>query len=301
MKNKGEAEVCLSYSDDSVSRMSPTYTLKKTVSLEGIGLFTGEPVKITISPLPKGSGICLQRTDVLKSPSFRLDLSLVKGTPRCTIVGNEQFSVQTVEHIMAALHAYLVDDVLISLSGPEFPVFDGSSLCFVEMLEEAGLVEQGEKPVFFLKEPVFWSKGDVSLVALPSSEYRISYALHYPQSSCIGTQFYSTVVNKEVFKKEIAPCRTFSVYEEILPFIEQGLLKGGSLKSAIVVQKNRVMNPEGLRFPDEMVRHKILDLIGDLCLMGTLFSMHIIAVRSGHYANNAFANELLNYFKKGEK
>lgn len=198
---------------------------------------------------------------------------------------------------MAALHAYEIGDILIQVSGPEVPIFDGSSLAFIEMIKEAGVVQSGEKDVYFLESPVYFSHGDTHIVALPSEQSKISYTLHYPHSECIGTQFFSVPLEKEVFEEEIAPCRTFSVYEEIAHLIEKGFLKGGSLDNAVVVKDNKVMNPEGLRLPGEMVRHKILDMIGDLYLMGISFSAHIIAVRSGHYANSVFAGELLKHLK----
>jgi UDP-3-O-[3-hydroxymyristoyl] N-acetylglucosamine deacetylase len=273
-------------------------TLQKGVSARGKGLFTGVEAEIQFLPAPEGSGVLFQRIDVKGLPQFRADLSLVQGTPRCTIIGNEEFSVQTIEHLMAALSACQVDNVLIRLSGPEVPIFDGSSLKFVEMLDEAGLLQQREEKITMaLQKPVYCSGKDALLIALPSEELRISYTLHYPHSSCVGTQFYSTILDKELFKREIAPCRTFSVYEEVAPLIEKGLLKGGSLENAVVIKDDRVMNPGGLRFSNEMVRHKILDMIGDLYLMGVSFSAHIIAVRSGHSMNNIFANELLNHFK----
>ncbi|MES2199190.1 MAG: UDP-3-O-acyl-N-acetylglucosamine deacetylase [Chlamydiota bacterium] len=279
-------------------KMRSSYTLQKEISRRGIGVFTGEEAILTLKPLPINSGIVFQRTDLLGSPQFKLNLTLVQGTPRCTIIGNEQFSVQTVEHLMAALHVYGIDDLLVQLSGPEIPIFDGSALPFVEMIEESGLFHQGEKEILVLKSPVYWSRGDVHLVAFPAEECRISYTLHYPNSSCIGTQFFSFSLNPNSFKQEIAPCRTFSIYEEIAPLIEKGFLKGGSLESALVIKDNLVLNPGGLRLPEEMVRHKILDMIGDLYLMGFSFFAHIIAIRSGHHANNAFANELLDQFKK---
>lgn len=279
-------------------RFRPSFTVAKEVSKKGVGVFTGEEAVLTLKPLPFGSGIVFRRTDLPGAPKFRLGLSLVQGTPRCTIIGNESFSVQTVEHLMAALYATSIDDLAIDLSGPEVPIFDGSSSPFITMIEEAGLAEQGTKEVLSLSSPLSWSSGDIHLVAVPSEEFRISYTLHYPGSPGIGTQFFSLALNFESFKKEIAPCRTFSVYEEIAPLIEKGLLKGGSLDSAVVVKDNRVLNPEGLRFPEEMVRHKILDMIGDLYLMGFSFRAHIIAIRSGHRANNAFANELLARFKE---
>ena len=279
--------------------MRPSYTIQKEVSKRGVGVFTGEEALLILKPLPVNSGIVFQRTDLPGTPQFQLNLSLVQGTPRCTIIGNEHFSVQTVEHLMAALHVYGIDDLLVQLSGPEVPIFDGSALPFVDMIEEAGLSYQGEKEIRILQSPVYWSRGDVHLVAFPAEECRISYTLHYPNSSCIGTQFFSLSLEPDSFKREIAPCRTFSIYEEIAPLIEKGFLKGGSLESALVIKDNQVLNPGGLRLPEEMVHQKILDMIGDLYLMGFSFFAHIIAIRSGHHANNAFANELLDQFKKG--
>lgn len=276
-------------------------TLQKEVTARGKGLFTGLDSEITLCPAEEGTGIVFQRVDLEGAPSFKLSLSLVQGTPRCTIIGNDVFSVQTIEHLMAALAAYKIDNVIIKLSGPEVPIFDGSSLIFTEMLDLAGIqVQSEEKKVYHLQNPVFCSKNGALLVALPSEELRISYTLQYPNDSCIGTQFYSTAVQKDLFKEALAPCRTFSVYEEVSALIEKGLLKGGSLENAIVIKNNQVMNPGGLRFPDEMVRHKILDMIGDLYLMGISFAAHIVAIRSGHCMNNVLANELFNHFKEGD-
>src|SRR5690348_1751359 len=163
------------------------------------------------------------------------------------------------------------------------------------MIEEAGVCDlEAERKRVQIQSPIFWSKGDIHLIALPSDAPRFSYTLHYPHSSAIGTQYYSFLLSEEAFKKEIAPSRTFSVYEEIAPMIEKGLVKGGSLTNAVIVKENAIVNPEGLRFPDEMVRHKILDLIGDLSLVPVLVVAHIIAVRAGHSSNNAFAKELYN-------
>jgi UDP-3-O-[3-hydroxymyristoyl] N-acetylglucosamine deacetylase len=195
------------------------------------------------------------------------------------------------------LRAYSIDNVLIEISSYEVPIFDGSSLHFVSMIEEAGICElEAERKVFRLKTPIFWSKGDIHLIALPSEEYRICYTLHYPHSTTIGTQFYTFALNQKDFKNEIASCRTFSIYEEIAPMIEKELIKGGSLDNAIIIKEDAVVNPDGLRYPDEMVRHKILDLIGDLSLVPPFLAL-VVAVRSGHTSNNEFAKELFNHIK----
>ena len=273
-------------------------TLGAAVSTEGVGLFTGEKVSICLKPSLDESGIVFQRTDLPHRPILPAKLEYVQGTPRCTIIGDNGVVVQTVEHILAALKGCEIDHVLIEISGAEVPIFDGSSTRFIEMIQEAGIVElQGRRTIYSIETPMFWSQGEIQLIALPSHEYRISYVLDYPHSTAIGTQFYSIAVNQESFEKEIASCRTFSIYEEIAPLIEKGFIKGGSLDNAIIVKENQVINPGGLRFSDEMVRHKILDLIGDLSLVPVPFLAHIIAICSGHTSNNAFAKELFKHIK----
>ena len=270
-------------------------SLQRSVFASGIGVFTGKKVSIRLCPSEANAGIVFQRVDLPHKPILPARSEFVQGTPRCTLIGNGQDSVETVEHLLAALRAYGIDNVLIEMDGGEVPIFDGSSQRFVEMIEEAGIQELAEKKEYYrLKSPVFWSQGEIHLIALPSDEYRISYTLHYPHPATIGTQFYTFALNQERFKNEIASCRTFSIYEEIAPMIEKGLVKGGSLDNAVIFKEGRVVNPGGLRFPDEMVRHKILDLIGDLSLVPP-FLAHVVAVRSGHASNNAFAKELFNH------
>lgn len=277
--------------------LRPVYTLRSSVTRQGVGLFTGEGVTITLSPLQEGSGVVFERVDVSGHPKLRLDAYAVQQTPRCTVVGNAECSVQTVEHLLAALHAYAVYDVLIQLTGSEVPIFDGSSSVFVEMIEEAGLEERGKRLVRTLRHPVFFSQGQTHLVALPSSQFIVSYTLHYPHSACLGTQFFSFALAPDLFKEEVAPCRTFALYEEVVFMQEKGWLKGGSLETAVVIKDGAIVNEKGLRFPEEMARHKVLDLVGDLFCVGP-FAAHVLAIRSGHNANNRFAQELVNHFTK---
>lgn len=272
-------------------------TVRGRVSASGIGLFTGEKVSISLCPSEEDAGIVFQRVDLPGQPKLPAHSDYVQATPRCTIIGDGKVVVQTVEHLLAALRAYQIDNVLIEISGGEVPIFDGSSLHFVDLIEKAGIVElEAEKELFRLRAPIFWSKDNIHLIALPSDEYRITYTLHYPHSRTIGTQFYTFALDEQRFKEEIAPCRTFSIYEEIAPMIEKGLVKGGSLENAIIIKDDVIVNPGGLRYPDEMARHKVLDLIGDLSLVPP-FLAHVVAVRSGHSSNNAFAKELLNHIK----
>lgn len=273
-------------------------TIKHSVSLSGAGLFTGENATLTLRPADVGQGIVFVRADLANSPRIPAKLDYVKKSSRCTLLSKDNVSIQTVEHILAAISAYELDNLIVEISGPEVPIFDGSSAVFVEMIEKSGICEQQDsKKAAKLSSPLFWTEGDVHLVALPSDEYRISYTLHYPHSSVLGSQFYSVLVNQEKFKKEIASSRTFCLYEEIAPLVEKGLIKGGGLENAVIIKDNAVLNPEGVRYPDEMVRHKVLDMIGDLSLVAVPFVAHIIAIRSGHASNQAFARELVYHIK----
>ncbi len=274
-------------------------TLKHESELSGVGLFTGEKVSIKLLPAPTGSGIVFERVDLPGRPQIPAKLEYVRDTFRSTRLASDAASLFMVEHILSALSAFEIDNVRIEVDGPEIPACDGSAKTFVDLLEQAGICTQDEpKRVFSLDKPVYWSEGDIHLVALPSDEYRISYTLHYPQSKLLSSQYYSFSVSREGFKDEISNCRTFALYEEIAPFIEKGLIKGGRLENAVIVKGDSVLNPEGLRYSDEMARHKILDLLGDLYLIGGSLKAHIIAVRSGHASNIALAQKLQNHFKQ---
>lgn len=290
---------CTSFSYEQtkcVSSEIQQVSVNAIVSRKGAGLFSGEPAEIRFLPAPANSGIVFRRTDLLGAPAIQANVFNVKSTPRCTILGNGDVTIQTVEHVLAATYALGIDNLIIEVSGPEVPIFDGSSKVFIEMLNEASIAYlDQQKTVCALKKPLYYSSKDIQIIALPSDAFRVSYTLHYPNSSLIGTQFISLDVDAKTFQSEIAVCRTFSLYEEIVPFMESGLLKGGSLDNAVLIKDDKVANPEGLRFSNEMVRHKVLDLIGDLSLVGIRFHAHIIALRSGHHANSEFAKILYNH------
>lgn len=267
-------------------------TIQREAHIAGIGLFTGEQVSLRILPAPPNTGIVFRRLDLPATPEIKAHLSFVRETPRCTRLANGSASIHMVEHLLAALSGMGIDNAYVLVTGPEIVAGDGSAKLFVDLLDQAGEEKQTvARRVYRISRPIYWSEGDVHLVALPAPEFRLSYTLHYPQSPWLGSQFYTFSVNRKDFKEDIAPCRTFSLYEEILPLIEKGMIKGGGLDNALVIRGNSIMNPEGARFPDEPVRHKILDLIGDLKLLGAIEG-HIIAVRSGHSSNIAFAKHL---------
>lgn len=269
------------------------HTLRQKIEVSGIGIFTGVAVSVSICPAPENTGIVFQRVDLKGSPPIPARAQFVQESPRCTSLGNKEASVMMVEHLLSALYAYGVDNARIEVNGPEIPGDDGSSLAFALKLEQGGLLEQkAPRQWMVVDQPLYWSKGDIHLVALPSSEFRLSYTMHYPKSALLKSQYYSLSLQAGRYLSEIAPCRTFSLYEEILPFLEKGLIRGGGLENAVVIREDKVLNPEGVRFPDEMVRHKILDLIGDLALVGSRLCAHVIAICSGHIANVAFVKVL---------
>ena len=287
----------MSLLDEMSSSRKHQRSLKGVAKLDGTGLFTGTKTEIKLRPAPEGTGIVFQRVDLPDKPLLSAQVENVRETPRCTILGNQNFQIQTVEHILSALKAFDLDNVIIEIDGPEVPSCDGSASPFVDLIQSAGVVSQtATKKVYHLETPVFWSKGDVHLVALPAEEFRISYTLNYPNSDLLKSQFYTVHVNEETYKQEIAPARTFSLYEEVVPLIEKGNIKGGRLDNAVIIKGDTILNPEGVRYKDEMVRHKILDLIGDLSLVGQSFLAHVIAIRSGHFSNTSFARELVSNF-----
>lgn len=265
-------------------------TIKNEVLASGVGLFTGEKVSLKILPAPVNTGIVFKRTDLPGKPELPAHLSFVREAPRCTRLADAKTSIHMVEHLLSALSGLGVDNAVIEVEGPEILAADGSAKLFVELISKVGLKEQNApRKILKITSPIYWSEKEVHLIALPADEFRISYTMHYPQSALLKSQFYTVSLNPETFKEEIASCRTFSLYEEILPYIEKGMIKGGGLENALVIKGDHIMNPEGARFPDEMVRHKILDLIGDLKLIGAPILGHIISVRSGHSSNIAFA------------
>ncbi len=271
-------------------------TLKNDVSFSGIGIHTGEVVNMRFCPSKEGAGITFKRVDLPDQPLIPATLEYVCDTSRSTTIGINNIRIHTIEHVLAALAANQIDNLTIEINSIEPPVGNGSSDVFVEMIEKAGIADQeGIVPIVHLQKPIYWSEGEIHLVAIPDDQFRISYTLNYPNSPILRGQFHSLVVDHASFKQEIAPCRTFSLYEEVSMLMDRGLIKGGSLDNAVVIKGDVVLSKNGLFFPDEMARHKILDMIGDLSLVGFNFCAHILAIRSGHSSNVAFAKKLYNH------
>ncbi len=271
-------------------------TIKDSTAFSGIGIHTGKEVGLRFCPAKEGTGIVFKRVDLPSQPLIPATVEYVQDTSRSTTIGIKEIRIHTVEHVLSAIKAYNIDNLYIEISSIEPPVGNGSADVFIEMIEKAGVCEQDQTvPIVKIQQPVYWSEGDIHLVALPYPGYRVSYTLSYPGASFLRSQFQSILINEENFKVEIAPCRTFSLYKEISSLMDKGLIKGGSLDNAVVIKDDIIFSKGGLFFPDEMARHKILDLVGDLSLIGFDFHAHIIAIRSGHTSNFAFARCLLNH------
>lgn len=269
-------------------------TIAKEVSYTGIGIHTGQCVHMRFIPSEEGTGIVFRRTDLPGMPAIPATIEYVCDTSRCTTIGIGDVHVHTIEHVMAAINANKIDNLIVEVSNLEPPVANGGSDVFVDMIDQAGVKElEATTPIIAIKSPVYFSDGDIHLVALPHDGYKISYTLNYPDNPALKSQYQSFSITPDVFKKELAPCRTFSLYEEVSALMDMGLVRGGSLDNAVIIKGDVFFSKEGLRFKDEMVRHKILDMVGDLSLIGYDFHAHIIAIRAGHASNYMFAKKIL--------
>lgn len=274
-------------------------TLKSPAQFSGIGIHTGREVGLRFVPAKEGTGIIFKRVDLPGHPAIPATIEYVQDTSRSTIIGIGEVRIHTVEHVLAAIRAYGIDNLFIEISSLEPPVGNGSSDVFVEMIEQAGILEQEAfVSVAKLTTPIYLSEGDIHLVALPSNEYRISYTLSYPETPALRAQYHTLEVTAERFKHEISPCRTFSLFKEVSALMDRGLIKGGSLDNAVIIKDETIFSKNGLYFSNEMARHKILDLIGDLSLVGFDFHAHIIAIRSGHATNVALAKLIYEYITR---
>lgn len=302
---------------------SNQHTLAESITISGVGIHTGAPVNMTLEPAEPNTGVIFQRTDLPDQPTVKADVDFVVETNRSTTLSNNGASVSTVEHLLAAFAGCEIDNVLIKIDGPEIPILDGSSHPFVEALQKAGRKKQDaiktwytiDHNIYFLDE-----NKKVEMVAMPADTFRINTLIDF-NSPVLGTQ-HAQMSNLAEFNDEIASCRTFSFFHELEFLLKNNLIKGGDLNNAIVVVDKPVsdeqletlskafgkekfavtsegyLNNLQLRFPNEPARHKLLDLVGDLALVGMPFKAHIIANRPGHASNVEFARKIKEHIKK---
>jgi UDP-3-O-[3-hydroxymyristoyl] N-acetylglucosamine deacetylase/3-hydroxyacyl-[acyl-carrier-protein] dehydratase len=304
-------------------------TLKTSVKLTGVGLHTGEKVNLEICPAPDNHGYKFQRVDMDGQPTINADADLVVSTERGTTLEQNGARVYTTEHVLAALYGMEVDNALIKIDNPEIPIMDGSAWPFVEAIESVGYEEQNaERNYFYLNEVIPWEDTEkgIEILAVPDTNYRITVMVDY-KSPVLGTQ-HASMYNIGEFKKEISTCKTFVFLRELETLANHGLIKGGDLDNAIILVERddvkqeeldrlaKLLGKEGLKvdikgigtlnnyklkFENEPARHKLLDIVGDLALVGRPLKMHILGARPGHSGNTRFAKVLKEQIKKQER
>ncbi len=263
-------------------------TLASSVKLNGRGLHGGAESRVVIHPADPGAGIVFWDA----AETIRGLVANVVDTSRGTTLGVNGTRIRTVEHIMAALRGRGVDNAVVEVFGSEMPALDGSALPYVEAMDAAGLVEQEQpRQTIELREPIIVQQNGSFIAAVPAQALRITYVMNYDHPM-IGAQSATYELREADFGEKIAPARTFVLYEEVAKLLDNDLARGGSFDNAIVVWRDRMSSK--LRFPDELVRHKVMDLVGDLALVGGLLQAEVVAVKSGHALNVEFAREVAN-------
>jgi UDP-3-O-[3-hydroxymyristoyl] N-acetylglucosamine deacetylase/3-hydroxyacyl-[acyl-carrier-protein] dehydratase len=267
-------------------------SIQRDVTLTGTGLHTGAFTRAVFRPGASGTGVVFRRTDLDGQPEVAARLSEVEALERRTAIGHGAATIHTVEHLLAAVAAHEIDDLLVELSGPEPPILDGSVAPYFAALAEAGPVDVGgEAVVLTVQAPFTVTEGDASYVVAPSKRFQLTVTIEFPHP-LIGRQVGSYDVTRDTFAAELAPARTFGFTSEVAALQAKGLIKGASIASAIVLDERGVVNGGRLRWPDEFVRHKAADIIGDLALTGSRIRAHVIATRPSHSGNVALARAL---------
>jgi UDP-3-O-[3-hydroxymyristoyl] N-acetylglucosamine deacetylase len=263
-------------------------TLARPVQCTGIGVHSGRQVTLKILPAAINHGIKFLRSDLPGKPVVTAHFNSVVDTSLATVIGAEGVIVSTIEHLMASFSGLCIDNALVELDGYEIPIMDGSAAPFTRLLQSAGVQRQDALRCYFIvRQPISLKEGAKSVTVFPAAHYRITYSIDF-EHPLIQQQDFSLVVTPETFDREISQARTFGFYYEIEYLKRFGLAQGGSLKNAIVIGKDKILNAGGLRFEDEFVRHKLLDCIGDFSLLGMPILGHIVLKRSGHAFNHAF-------------
>ena len=259
-------------------------TILREVSLSGNALHTGEAVTLTMKPAPAGHGILFKRMDIAGQPEVKPRVDQITDLVRATTIQSGHAKIILVEHVLSALYGCGIDNALVEMNASEPPIMDGSAKPFVNLILEAEPVEQeAERQYFVLDQPVSVTRGGSSIIALPSDSLKISCTSADDRG--IHTQHLSLTIDPDTYITQVAAARTFTIYEDIEELIKLGKIKGGSLDNAIVIKGDKIISKDPLRFKDEFVRHKILDIIGDLVLLGLPLKAHIIATRPGHAIN----------------
>ena len=272
-------------------------TIRNERSIQGKSLHTGEEVSLTLKPAAPNSGFLFRRTDLYGKPEIKPFAENISDLVRSTTITNGNAKVHTIEHVLSALSGCGIDNAEIELDASEPPILDGSAKPFVNLVMEAEPVDLDKERSFIeLHEPVSVTSGNRSMIALPYDGFRITCTSADDRG--VHVQHLSLEIDPETYIAQVAPARTFTLYEDIEELLKLGKIRGGSLDSAIVIKGDKIMSKEPLRFEDEFVRHKILDIVGDLCLLGRPVKAHIIAVRPGHSLNSELSAKILDSLSK---
>jgi UDP-3-O-[3-hydroxymyristoyl] N-acetylglucosamine deacetylase len=261
-------------------------TLKETLVFEGVGIHTGAPTRATLRPAPANTGLVFILPGGVEVPAVA---EYVVETARATVLGKDGVTVSTVEHLLAALFGMGVDNARIEVTGPEVPVMEGSAKTFADRIAQSGTTAQSElRQRFVVSAPQFFRDGDRTIIVLPAANFRVRFLADFPPP--VGTQFLDADITPEFFLSEIAAARTFGYLHEVEALLKRGLAKGGTLENALVFAPDGPMQP--MRWPNEVVRHKVLDLLGDFSLLGAYPQCEIVAIKSGHKLHCMATNEL---------
>ena len=266
-------------------------TIRRERSLKGRALHTGEQVTLTLKPAEPGAGVVFRRSDLYGKPEVRPRVENVSELVRSTTISEGNAKVHTIEHVLSALAGCGVDNAVVELDAAEPPIMDGSARPYVNLVQEAEPVEQeAERDIYVLEEPISVTSGNRSIIALPHDGFRVTCTSADDRG--LHVQHLSIELDPEIYVAQIAPARTFTVYEDIEELLKLGKIRGGSLDSAVVLKDDKILSKEPLRFEDEFVRHKILDVVGDVSLLGKPIRAHLICVRPGHALNSELTARL---------
>lgn len=277
-------------------------TIKGAVKFSGIGLHTGEEVNVRIRGAKPDTGIVFVRVDLPGDPEIEMCNENISSKMRRTCLEQDGVTIETMEHFLATVYALEIDNLRVEMDKSEFPGMDGSAKLLLQKLKEAGIIEQEEeKEIFRIKESIIISEGESSIIAFPVDEpvLELSYMLDY-KGSYFGSQYVSVKINDDTFESEIAPARTFCLYSEAEKLKEMGLGKGSNYENTLVIDGDTIIQNK-LRYSDEFARHKILDLLGDIFLIGHPIHARVVAVKSGHSLNMKFAREMMRYIMRERK
>jgi len=275
-------------------------TLSHAVSIKGNALHTGEAVTLTIKPAPADHGVVFKRTDLSGSPEIQPRVDHVTDLVRATTIQSGHVKIHTVEHVLSALSGCGIDNALVEMNASEPPIMDGSARPYANLIAEGEPAEQDkEREYYELDSAVSVSRGSSSVIAIPHDGLKISCTSADDRG--IHTQHLSLSIDPETYVSQIAPARTFTIYEDIEELLKLGKIRGGSLDSAIVIKGDKILSKEPLRFKDEFVRHKILDIIGDISLLGMPLKAHIVATRPGHALNAELTKALFDRLQERRK